>query len=64
MQSKIELLPIESEAMLSIIHSIISVSIKNVSYENQLFCANFGNSNQNLWMGIRWIGVEVGQFCK
>ena len=36
MQSKIELLPTESEAMLSIIHSIISVSIKNVSAEQIL----------------------------
>ena len=48
MQSKIELLPTESQAMLSIIHSIISVSIKNVSAEQilkQLVIFAFASTN-------------------
>jgi len=35
----------------------------SVCYGNQQPCVNYGNSNHDLWMTIRWIGVEVEQFC-
>ena len=37
--------------------------IGSVSYANQASHGNYGNSNQNLWMGIRWPRAKWAHFA-
>ena len=41
----------------------VSIEIELALKKKRANCGNYGNDNQYLWMTIRWIGVEVGQFC-